>query len=175
MLTVRDGRLAGADGAGDASARFLALLDAHGPLGRNLAEIGVGTNDRARVTGNILEDEKILGTTHVAFGASAGIGGTVFELLPQLGTGKPARPAVLIDIAPGRPVAADTCDVREEARVLGLVLEDHRLRGDSAHGSTGITRRSGVPGLGLARPSKLLDCRWRLPAPVRASSLASCR
>ena len=77
MLTVRDGRLAGADGAGDASARFLALLDAHGPLGRNLAEIGVGTNDRAAVTGNILEDEKILGTTHVAFGASAGIGGTV--------------------------------------------------------------------------------------------------
>lgn len=29
------------------------------------------------MTGNILEDEKILGTTHVAFGASAGIGGTV--------------------------------------------------------------------------------------------------
>ena len=26
---------------------------------------------------NILEDEKILGTVHVAFGASAGIGGTV--------------------------------------------------------------------------------------------------
>src|SRR5687767_4962493 len=47
---------------------------------------------------------------------------------------------------------------------LGFVLEYHRLRGDSAHGSTGITRRSGVPGLGLARPSKLLDCRWRLPA-----------
>ena len=76
-LTVRDGRLAGAGGAGDASRRFLALLDAHGPLGRSLAELGVGTNDRAAVTGNILEAEKILGTTHVAFGASAGIGGTV--------------------------------------------------------------------------------------------------
>jgi len=37
----------------------------------------VGTNDRATLTGNILEDEKILGTTHIAFGASAGIGGTV--------------------------------------------------------------------------------------------------
>lgn len=77
LLTVRDGRLAGADGAGDAARRYLALLDAHGPPGRNLAELGVGTNDRATVTGNILEDEKILGTTHVAFGASAGIGGTV--------------------------------------------------------------------------------------------------
>jgi len=77
MLTVRDGELAGADGAGDAAPRFLKLLDAHGPLGRNLAEVGVGTNDRATVTGNILEDEKILGTAHIAFGASAGIGGTV--------------------------------------------------------------------------------------------------
>jgi leucyl aminopeptidase (aminopeptidase T) len=77
MLTVRDGALAGADGAGDAARRFLETLDAHGQLGRNLAELGVGTNDRATVTGNVLEDEKILGTTHIAFGASAGIGGTV--------------------------------------------------------------------------------------------------
>ena len=75
LLTVRDGRLDGAEGEG--AAAFLAHLDAHGPLGRNLAELGVGTNDRATLTGNTLEDEKILGTAHVAFGASAGIGGTV--------------------------------------------------------------------------------------------------
>ena len=75
LLTVRDGRLASAEG--DGAADFLAHLDAHGPLGRNLAELGVGTNDRATLTGNTLEDEKILGTAHVAFGASAGIGGTV--------------------------------------------------------------------------------------------------
>ena len=56
---------------------YLALLQAHGDPGTNLAELGVGTNERARLTGNILEDEKILGTVHVAFGASAGIGGTV--------------------------------------------------------------------------------------------------
>jgi leucyl aminopeptidase (aminopeptidase T) len=77
LLTVRDGALADAEGGGDAARRFLAMLDAHGPLGRNLAELGVGTNDRATLTGNILEDEKILGTAHIAFGASAGIGGTV--------------------------------------------------------------------------------------------------
>jgi len=75
LLTVCDGLLAGAEG--DGAADYLAQLDAHGPLGRNLAELGVGTNDRATLTGNILEDEKILGTAHVAFGASAGIGGTV--------------------------------------------------------------------------------------------------
>ncbi|MGH2943729.1 MAG: aminopeptidase [Solirubrobacteraceae bacterium] len=76
LLTVRDGALADARGTATAD-RFLATLDAHGPLGRNVAELGVGTNDRATLTGNILEDEKILGTAHVAFGASAGIGGTV--------------------------------------------------------------------------------------------------
>ncbi|MEA2218780.1 MAG: hypothetical protein QOJ35_1406 [Solirubrobacteraceae bacterium] len=75
MLTVCEGRLEAADS--DGGAEFLAHLDAHGPRGRNLAELGVGTNDRATLTGNTLEDEKILGTAHVAFGASAGIGGTV--------------------------------------------------------------------------------------------------
>ena len=74
-LTIRDGRLA--DAAGEWGARWTALMDAAGTQGRNLAELGVGTNERARLTGNILEDEKMLGTVHVAFGASAGIGGTV--------------------------------------------------------------------------------------------------
>jgi leucyl aminopeptidase (aminopeptidase T) len=74
-LTVRDGNLA--EASGEWGARWAALMDAAGPLGRNLAELGVGTNERATLTGNILEDEKMLGTVHVAFGASAGIGGTV--------------------------------------------------------------------------------------------------
>ena len=71
-LTVAGGRLADAT-----SERFAALLDGAGADGRNLAELGVGTNERATLTGLILEDEKMLGTVHVAFGASAGIGGTV--------------------------------------------------------------------------------------------------
>jgi leucyl aminopeptidase (aminopeptidase T) len=74
-LTVRDGRLAAAEGA--EGERLLDALRAHGEPGTNLAELGVGTNDRATLTGNVLEDEKILGTVHVAFGASAAIGGTV--------------------------------------------------------------------------------------------------
>jgi leucyl aminopeptidase (aminopeptidase T) len=71
-VEVRDGALAEAT-----NPTFLAALDAHAPKGRNLAELGVGTNDQATLTGNVLEDEKILGTAHVAFGASAGIGGNV--------------------------------------------------------------------------------------------------
>jgi leucyl aminopeptidase (aminopeptidase T) len=75
VLTVQDGRLVAAERPG--GERLLETLRAAGELGTNLAELGVGTNERATVTGNVLEDEKILGTVHVAFGASAGIGGNV--------------------------------------------------------------------------------------------------
>jgi leucyl aminopeptidase (aminopeptidase T) len=74
-LTVRGGHLT--DATGTAGAILLNLLGAHGPDGTNVAELGIGTNEKAILTGNILEDEKILGTAHVAFGASAAIGGTV--------------------------------------------------------------------------------------------------
>ena len=43
----------------------------------NLAEFGVGTNDRAKVKTNILEAEKILGTCHVAVGDNSSFGGRV--------------------------------------------------------------------------------------------------
>lgn len=74
-ITVAHGLLTTA--AGPIGERFTAVLDSAGPQGRNVAELGVGTNDHATLTGNILEDEKILGTAHVAFGASMSIGGTV--------------------------------------------------------------------------------------------------
>ncbi len=74
-LTIRDGHLAEATNA--EGVRLLELLNAHGPDGTNVAELGIGTNEAATLTGNVLEDEKILGTAHVAFGASAAIGGTV--------------------------------------------------------------------------------------------------
>jgi len=74
-LTVREGNLV--EATGDDGARLMELLTEHGEDGTNVAELGIGTNEEAILTGNILEDEKILGTCHVAFGASAAIGGTV--------------------------------------------------------------------------------------------------
>jgi len=74
-LTVSGGHLTAA--SGEMGEAWLGILHTAGAQGTNLAELGVGTNERAGLTGNILEDEKILGTVHVAFGASAGIGGTV--------------------------------------------------------------------------------------------------
>jgi leucyl aminopeptidase (aminopeptidase T) len=75
VLTIAGGRLVAA--TQPEGERLLAALDTAGREGRNVAELGIGTNERAALTGNILEDEKILGTVHVAFGASGGIGGTV--------------------------------------------------------------------------------------------------
>jgi leucyl aminopeptidase (aminopeptidase T) len=74
-LTIREGRLT--DTTGSDGATLMELLSAHGEDGTNVAELGIGTNEEAILTGNVLEDEKILGTAHVAFGASAAIGGTV--------------------------------------------------------------------------------------------------
>ncbi len=34
----------------------------------NIGELGIGTNPKARVTGAVLEDEKVLGTIHIALG-----------------------------------------------------------------------------------------------------------
>jgi leucyl aminopeptidase (aminopeptidase T) len=53
------------------------MLDAAGPQGRNLAELGIGTNDKARITGFVLEDEKVMGTIHLAFGDNSNFGGKV--------------------------------------------------------------------------------------------------
>jgi leucyl aminopeptidase (aminopeptidase T) len=42
-----------------------------------VAELGIGTNDSATLTGNVLEDEKIMGTIHIAFGDNHSFGGTI--------------------------------------------------------------------------------------------------
>ncbi|MGH2952130.1 MAG: aminopeptidase [Solirubrobacterales bacterium] len=92
-LRVQNGRLIGA--TGPHGERLMELLTAHGEDGTNVAELGIGTNEKAILTGNLIEDEKILGTAHVAFGASAGIGGTV--QVPVHLDCVVTRPAVSVD------------------------------------------------------------------------------
>jgi leucyl aminopeptidase (aminopeptidase T) len=74
-LVVEGGHLTSARGG--AGMTFMELLTVHGEDATTIAELGVGTNEKATLTGEVLEDEKIQGTCHIAFGASAGIGGTV--------------------------------------------------------------------------------------------------
>jgi leucyl aminopeptidase (aminopeptidase T) len=62
---------------GPEAEKLVALLEPHGRAARNVAEFGIGTNDRARLTGVILEDEKVMGTIHIAFGDNKSMGGTV--------------------------------------------------------------------------------------------------
>ena len=75
VLTVEGGAVVGA--TGEKGERLLEILRGAGEGGTYLAELGIGTNECATLTGNLIEDEKILGTCHVAFGASAGIGGEI--------------------------------------------------------------------------------------------------
>lgn len=41
-----------------------------------LGELGIGTNEKAILNGIILEDEKVYGTVHIAFGTNTSFGGT---------------------------------------------------------------------------------------------------
>ena len=75
-LTVRNGYATKISGGKEAG-QLRQLIRPFGRLGRNIAELGIGTNDKAKVTGNILEDEKVAGTVHIALGDNASIGGTV--------------------------------------------------------------------------------------------------
>lgn len=75
-ITVKDGFAEEITG-GDTAKKLVELLEIHGRPSRNVAEFGIGTNDKARITGVILEDEKVKGTIHVAFGDNVSMGGSV--------------------------------------------------------------------------------------------------
>lgn len=74
LLTFEKGLMVRAEGA---CGTELEKMLGTNPKARNLAELGIGTNDKARVTGVILEDEKIYGTVHIALGSNDTFGGVV--------------------------------------------------------------------------------------------------
>lgn len=57
--------------------RLRDVLQAHGAEALQLAEFGIGINPRAGVVGNILEDEKAVGTAHIALGSNFAMGGRI--------------------------------------------------------------------------------------------------
>lgn len=75
-IVVKDGYATEITG-GDEAKRLRELLEPHGKDAYTVAEFGIGTNDKAILTGKILEDEKVMGTIHIAFGDNKSMGGSV--------------------------------------------------------------------------------------------------
>lgn len=75
-LTIRGGEVVAVEGD-DPHREWLEKKFAESGKNRNIAELGIGTNDRATRPDNVLEAEKILGTVHIAFGDNTGFGGIV--------------------------------------------------------------------------------------------------
>jgi len=74
-ITIKEGFAVKMEGSRQADQLFT-MLTRFGRDGLNVAELGIGTNHAAKITGIILEDEKVLGTAHVAFGNNISMGGT---------------------------------------------------------------------------------------------------
>ena len=75
-IEVKDGYATEITGGPEAR-KLIDLLEPHGKDARTVAEFGIGTNDKAILTGVILEDEKVMGTIHIAFGDNKSMGGSV--------------------------------------------------------------------------------------------------
>lgn len=76
IITMEQGQLVAIEGA-DESGPYRDRLDIlfEKPENGTIAELGIGTNECAKLCGIILEDEKLYGTVHVAFGTNTSFGG----------------------------------------------------------------------------------------------------
>lgn len=92
-ITVKNGKAV--DFTGPRADELRYMLDKVGPLARNLAELGIGTNQAAHLIGNILEDEKVAGTVHIALGDNSTFGGDVIAGIHL--DGIITKPSVFVD------------------------------------------------------------------------------
>ena len=77
VCTMEDGYITRMEGGAEAD-RLLAYLSSFGDHNCfNVAELGVGLNPNARLTGEMLEDEGVLGTIHIGIGTSFTLGGEI--------------------------------------------------------------------------------------------------
>jgi leucyl aminopeptidase (aminopeptidase T) len=74
-LTFQEGRVLQIEGGKEAQQLEKLIQEGekkpHGTGCRVVAELGIGTNPQARITGNIMTDEKVMGTIHIAIGHNA--------------------------------------------------------------------------------------------------------
>jgi leucyl aminopeptidase (aminopeptidase T) len=67
-ITIRKGRIADIQSSDETLARKVKELTSVDDYASVLGELGIGLNPGARLTGNLLEDEKAFHTAHIAFG-----------------------------------------------------------------------------------------------------------
>jgi leucyl aminopeptidase (aminopeptidase T) len=74
-LTVEQGRVVDVQGGREAEQLLKLIQDGerkpNGEGCRVVCELGIGTNPNARLQGNVLTDEKVMGTVHIAIGHNA--------------------------------------------------------------------------------------------------------
>jgi aminopeptidase len=70
-LEIKNGNLIELKG----SKRLNQIFKKYGKNERIVCEFGIGTNPKAKITGKVLEDEKVLGSIHIAFGNNLAFGG----------------------------------------------------------------------------------------------------
>jgi len=75
-----------------------------GKKARMIAELGIGTNPKAKIIGNVLEDEKVFGTVHLALGNNISFGGKNDVQFHQ--DGIIIKPTLLAD---GKMIIKDGC------------------------------------------------------------------
>jgi leucyl aminopeptidase (aminopeptidase T) len=80
-LVVEDGIVKNVEN----SPRLVKLFEQLGEKARIIAEIGIGCNPKAKIINNILEDEKVMGTVHIALGNNVEGGGSNYTPFHQDG------------------------------------------------------------------------------------------
>ncbi|RMD58655.1 aminopeptidase, partial [Candidatus Parcubacteria bacterium] len=76
-ISVRRGLVTRVDGGAEAGALSELLAGIEDERAYNVAEFGIGCNDHAKLSGATIEDEKVLGTCHLALGSNIYFGGSV--------------------------------------------------------------------------------------------------
>lgn len=77
VCTVENGFITRIEGGDQARVIESALRSYDDPNCFNVAELGVGLNPNARLTGRMLDDEGVLGTIHLGIGTNHALGGNV--------------------------------------------------------------------------------------------------
>lgn len=66
-VEIRDGEAVAVEHPGEEGSRLANEFEER-ECSRKVAELGIGTNQSASLIGNVLQDEKVFGTIHIAFG-----------------------------------------------------------------------------------------------------------